>query len=89
MNPTPVVHLAARGLGARRLERAGGDATPRRARRAAPAGGCPARAGCDVVALDGTPLRYDLARGLVHPGFLVSAPGGGREACLRPLTADG
>ena len=44
-----------------------------------------AEAGCDVVALDGTPLRYDLTRGLVHPGFLVSAPGGGREACLRAL----
>jgi 3'(2'), 5'-bisphosphate nucleotidase len=42
-------------------------------------------AGCDAVALDGTPLRYDLAGGLVLPGFLVSAPGGGREACLRAL----
>jgi 3'(2'), 5'-bisphosphate nucleotidase len=44
-------------------------------------------AGCDVVGLDGRPLRYDLADGLVHPGFLVSAPGGGREACLRALAA--
>jgi 3'(2'), 5'-bisphosphate nucleotidase len=42
-------------------------------------------AGCDVVALDGRPLRYDLADGLVIPGFFVSAPGGGREACLRAL----
>jgi len=42
-------------------------------------------AGCDVLALDGRPLRYDLADGLVRPGFLVSAPGGGREACLRAL----
>ncbi len=42
-------------------------------------------AGCDVVSLDGKPLRYDLADGLVRPGFLVSAPGGGREACLRAL----
>ncbi len=31
------------------------------------------------------PLRYDLADGLVHPGFVVCAPGGGREACLRAL----
>jgi 3'(2'), 5'-bisphosphate nucleotidase len=43
-------------------------------------------AGCDVVALDGTPLRYDLASGLVRAGFLVTAPGGGREAFLRALT---
>ena len=42
-------------------------------------------AGCDVVALDGRPLHYDLASGLVRPGFLVSAPGGCREACLRAL----
>ena len=42
-------------------------------------------AGCDVLALDGRPLRYDLADGLVRPGFLVLAPGGGREACLRAL----
>ena len=46
-------------------------------------------AGCDVVALDGQPLRYALADGLVRPGFLVLAPGGGREACLRALTAGG
>jgi 3'(2'), 5'-bisphosphate nucleotidase len=42
-------------------------------------------AGCDVVALDGTPLRYALTDGLLRPGFLVSAPGGAREACLRAL----
>jgi 3'(2'), 5'-bisphosphate nucleotidase len=46
-------------------------------------------AGCDVVALDGKPLRYDLASGLVRPAFLVSAPGGGRDACLRALAAGG
>ena len=44
-----------------------------------------AQAGCDVIALDGRPLRYDLADGLLLPGFIVSAPGGGREACLRAL----
>ncbi len=44
-------------------------------------------AGCEVVALDGRPLRYDLAAGLRHPGFFVCAPGGGREACLRALAA--
>ncbi len=44
-------------------------------------------AGCAVVGLDGQPLRYDLARGLSHPGFLVCAPGGGLEACLRALAA--
>ena len=44
-------------------------------------------AGCEVAALDGRPLRYDLADGLVRPGFLVSAPGGAREACLRVLAA--
>jgi 3'(2'), 5'-bisphosphate nucleotidase len=46
-------------------------------------------AGCEVVALDGTPLRYDLASGLLRPGFLVAAPGGGREACVRALAAGG
>ncbi len=46
-------------------------------------------AGCDVVGLDGRPLRYELAAGLVHQGFLVSAPGGGREVWLRALTALG
>jgi 3'-phosphoadenosine 5'-phosphosulfate (PAPS) 3'-phosphatase len=46
-------------------------------------------AGCEVVGLDGRPLRYDLADGLVRPGFLVCAPGGAREACLRALAADG
>ena len=44
-------------------------------------------AGCDVVALDGTPLRYDLTDGLLRPGFLVSAPGGAREAFLRTLAS--
>jgi 3'(2'), 5'-bisphosphate nucleotidase len=48
-----------------------------------------AEAGCDVVALDGRPLRYDLGGGLVLPGFFVCAPGGGREACLRALAAGG
>ncbi|HUL75682.1 MAG TPA: 3'(2'),5'-bisphosphate nucleotidase CysQ [Vicinamibacteria bacterium] len=48
-----------------------------------------AEAGCDVVALDGRPLRYDLADGLVRPAFLVAAPGGSREACLRALAAGG
>jgi 3'(2'), 5'-bisphosphate nucleotidase len=42
-------------------------------------------AGCEVVALDGTPLRYDLASGLVRAGFVVSAPGGAAEACVRAL----
>ena len=46
-------------------------------------------AGCEVVALDGTPLRYDLAGGLVRPGFLVTVPGGTREACVRALAAGG
>jgi 3'(2'), 5'-bisphosphate nucleotidase len=46
-------------------------------------------AGCDVLALDGRPLRYDLASGLVRPAFLVCAPGGIREACLRALAASG
>ena len=46
-----------------------------------------AEAGCDVVALDGRPLRYNLAAGLKHPGFLVCAPGGGLQACLRALAA--
>jgi 3'(2'), 5'-bisphosphate nucleotidase len=44
-----------------------------------------AEAGCDVVGLDGRPLLYHLASGLVRPGFLVIAPGSGREACLRAL----
>ncbi len=42
-------------------------------------------AGCHVIALDGRPLGYDLAHGLKHPGFVVCAPGAGREACLRAL----
>jgi 3'(2'), 5'-bisphosphate nucleotidase len=46
-------------------------------------------AGCDVVALDGRPLRYDLAAGLVRPGFLVCAPGDGLRACLHALAAAG
>jgi hypothetical protein len=40
-----------------------------------------------VVALDGTPLRYDLASGRVRPVFVVSGPGGGREAYVRTLAA--
>jgi 3'(2'), 5'-bisphosphate nucleotidase len=43
-----------------------------------------AEAGCHVVGLDGRPLLYDLAGGLVHPGFLVCAPGG-LSACLSAL----
>jgi 3'(2'), 5'-bisphosphate nucleotidase len=46
-------------------------------------------AGCDVVALDRRPLRYVLADGLRHPDFLVCAPGGGRDACLRALDTGG
>jgi 3'(2'), 5'-bisphosphate nucleotidase len=46
-------------------------------------------AGCDVVAPDGQPLRYDLLSGLVRPAFFVCAPGGVREACLRALAAVG
>ena len=46
-------------------------------------------AGCDVVALDGMPLRYDLASGLVRSGFLVTAPGGAREACIQALAPSG
>jgi 3'(2'), 5'-bisphosphate nucleotidase len=42
-------------------------------------------AGCDVVDLKGRPLRYDPARGLLHAGFLVAAPGGCLEACLPAL----
>ena len=42
-------------------------------------------AGCAVVDLSGRPLRYDLVRGLIHPGFLVAAPGGCLEACLPAL----
>jgi len=42
-------------------------------------------AGCAVVDLTGEPLRYDPARGLKHPGFLVAAPGGCLEACLPAL----
>jgi 3'(2'), 5'-bisphosphate nucleotidase len=44
-------------------------------------------AGCDVVALDGSPLRYDLASGLLRPGFLVTAPGGAAQACVAALAA--
>jgi 3'(2'), 5'-bisphosphate nucleotidase len=44
-------------------------------------------AGCDVVDLTGRPLRYDLAGGLTHPGFVVAAPGGCLEACLPALLA--
>ena len=45
-------------------------------------------AGCSVVDLSGQPLRYDLADGLKHPGFLVTAPGGCLEACRPALTGD-
>jgi 3'(2'), 5'-bisphosphate nucleotidase len=46
-------------------------------------------AGCAVVGLDGEPLPYDPARGLKHPGFLVTAPGGCLETCLPALKAAG
>jgi 3'(2'), 5'-bisphosphate nucleotidase len=42
-------------------------------------------AGCSVVDLSGRPLRYELAEGLKHPGFLVAAPGGCLEACRPAL----
>jgi 3'(2'), 5'-bisphosphate nucleotidase len=42
-------------------------------------------AGCAVVDLSGRPLRYDLAKGLTHPGFVVAAPGGCLEACRSAL----
>ncbi len=48
-----------------------------------------AEAGCAVLGLDGRPLRYHLEGGLVVPGFLVSAPGDGVQACLRALAAAG
>ncbi len=41
-------------------------------------------AGCDVVGLDGRPLRYDLADGLVRAGFLVLRP---RRWPTRPASA--
>jgi len=44
-------------------------------------------AGCDVVGLDGRPLRYDLAAGLKHAGFLVCAPGC-LEACRDALLGE-
>jgi 3'(2'), 5'-bisphosphate nucleotidase len=43
-------------------------------------------AGCDVVDLEGRPLRYHPHRGLVHPGFVVAAPGA-LEACLPALVS--
>lgn len=43
-------------------------------------------AGCEVVDLAGQPLRYELAAGLTHAGFLVCAPGGCRDACLSALS---
>ena len=43
-------------------------------------------AGCAVVDLAGQPLRYDLAAGLTHSGFLVCAPGTCLDACVRALT---
>ena len=44
-------------------------------------------AGCSVVDLEGRPLRYDVKQGLKHRGFLVCAPGGVLQACLRALAA--
>jgi 3'(2'), 5'-bisphosphate nucleotidase len=44
-------------------------------------------AGCAVVDLQGRPLRYDVAAGLKHEGFLVCAPGGVLAACLEALRA--
>jgi 3'(2'), 5'-bisphosphate nucleotidase len=44
-------------------------------------------AGCAVIDLYGEPLRYDLASGLTHAGFLVSAPGPCLDACLKALAA--
>jgi 3'(2'), 5'-bisphosphate nucleotidase len=44
-------------------------------------------AGCAVVDLQGRPLRYDVAGGLKHSGFLVCAPGGVLGACLEALRA--
>lgn len=46
-------------------------------------------AGCAVIDLSGRPLRYDLAAGLTHAGFLVSAPGPCLDACLRALASAG
>lgn len=43
-------------------------------------------AGCSVIDLSGRPLRYDPAKGLTHPGFVVTAPGGCVEACRSALT---
>jgi 3'(2'), 5'-bisphosphate nucleotidase len=42
-------------------------------------------AGCEVVDLAGRPLAYDLAAGLIHPGFLVCAPGGCVDVCVAAL----
>jgi 3'(2'), 5'-bisphosphate nucleotidase len=44
-------------------------------------------AGCDVIAPDGSSLRYDLASGLVRPGFLVTAPGTAQE-CVAALAGE-
>jgi 3'(2'), 5'-bisphosphate nucleotidase len=43
-------------------------------------------AGCAVVDLRGQPLRYVPEKGLIHPGFVVAAPGC-LEACLPALQA--
>jgi 3'(2'), 5'-bisphosphate nucleotidase len=43
-------------------------------------------AGCDVVDLKGLPLRYHPDRGLIHPGFVVAAPGA-LDACLPALAS--
>lgn len=44
-------------------------------------------AGCDVMALDGHPLRYDPAGGLVHTGLVVAAPRCA-ERCRKLLSAN-
>lgn len=46
-------------------------------------------AGCEVRDLHWQPLRYDLASGLVRPGFVVCAPGEGLLACRAALEAMG
>jgi 3'(2'), 5'-bisphosphate nucleotidase len=43
-------------------------------------------AGCDVIDLEGAPLRYHPDRGLIHPGFVVVAPGG-LESCRSALAS--
>jgi 3'(2'), 5'-bisphosphate nucleotidase len=43
--------------------------------------------GCAVVDLNGRPLRYDVAGGLTHAGFLACAPGGCLAVCTEALAA--